>query len=239
VRKAAYVLGSALILLGSATADAQTTYPDQPGFVNLAYGAQPQRRTIETSTSFPLYDETATVDVTQAVRNGGIFEIGGGYRVWKNIAVGGSISRFSRSGDGSVTAVIPDPVFFNRPATVTSQGQELDHSETGVHLQAFYFIPVRDKIDVMFSAGPSFINVTQELATVAIAQGTQNVSINKEERTGTAVGVNLGAQGNYLFGPRYAAGLFLGYAGGKVNLDDIGDLSVGGFRVGVSFQARF
>ena len=35
------------------------------GFLNIDAGAQPQRQTITATNSFPLYDETATVTVTQ------------------------------------------------------------------------------------------------------------------------------------------------------------------------------
>ena len=37
--------------------------------------------TLDTSSSFPLYEETATVSSTQKISGGAFFEIGGAYRV--------------------------------------------------------------------------------------------------------------------------------------------------------------
>ena len=60
----------------------------QAGFLNIDIGAQPQRQTITASTSFPLYDEVATVTDTQRIRNGMVFDVSGGMRIGHNLAAG-------------------------------------------------------------------------------------------------------------------------------------------------------
>ena len=129
---------------------------------------------------------------------------------------------------------------FDQPSTVTSTQPGLAHSENGVHLQAVWFIPATDKIDVALSIGPSFIHVTQELvSTVTIPSGTQSVNIAVGSEEGTAKGVNVGVDGNYLFTRNIGAGIFIRYAGGSVDLPSAPDLSVGGFQIGIGARIRF
>ena len=66
------VLGllGAFALFGAAEARGQQPSPESAGFINFNVGAQPQRRTINTSESFTLYDESATVTSNQPIQNG-------------------------------------------------------------------------------------------------------------------------------------------------------------------------
>src|SRR5581483_10594755 len=109
----------------------------------------------------------------------------------------------------------------------------LAHTETGVHLQAVYFFPITDKIDVSAFIGPSFIHVKQDLVSAAIPTGTQTVNLSTGSETGTAKGFNIGIDGNYFFTKLVGAGFFMRYAGGSVDLPSVKDLSVGGFQIGV------
>ena len=82
------------------------------------------------------------ISSSQPIHNGAIFDIIGGYRVWHGLAVAVGYSRFGRTSDGSVVAMIPDPLVFDRPKTVTTTQTGLAHSENGIHLQAVWFIPI-------------------------------------------------------------------------------------------------
>ena len=42
--------------------------------------------------SFPLYDETATVTSNQPIQSGVVFDVSGGYRVWRRVALGVGLS---------------------------------------------------------------------------------------------------------------------------------------------------
>jgi hypothetical protein len=99
---------------GRAAAQAQPN-PGSAAFLNINVGAQPQQRTIATSESFPLYDETATVTSSQPVNNGPVFDIAGGYRVRRQLFVGVGFSTFQRSSASDLVASIPDLIFVDRP----------------------------------------------------------------------------------------------------------------------------
>src|SRR5262249_51568735 len=70
------------------------------GFLNIDAGAQPQRQDITATSSFPLYDETASVTVSQHIRNGAVFDVSGGVRIGRNLAAGVGFSQFGRAGSG-------------------------------------------------------------------------------------------------------------------------------------------
>jgi len=233
------VLGliGAFALIGAAEARAQQALP--AGFINFNIGAQPQRRTIDTFESFSLYDEAATVTSNQPIVNGVVFDVSGGHRVRGRVALGVGLSSFRSRGDAGVIVSIPHPGFFDRPTILTGNTSGLDRSELGVHLQAVWRTPITDKTDVSFFAGPSFIRLTQEVATAAVRAGTQNIDVTQKRESGTALGINVGFDGNYMFRPQFGAGVYVRYAGGSVDLPAVSDVKVGGVQGGVGLRVRF
>jgi hypothetical protein len=210
------------------------------GFLNVDAGAQPQRQTITATNSFPLYDETATVTVSQRIRNGAVFDVSGGVRIAHNLAAGVGFSQFGRAGTGFVSASIPSPRFFDQPLIVTRDAENLDHTERTIHGRLTWFVPVTDSIDVSVSAGPSYIHVVQGLATgVTVAPGTQSISLGNETQSGNAFGANAGADANVMLMPNFGLGLWVRYTYGKIDLPDVKGFKLGGVQGGLGFRARF
>jgi hypothetical protein len=239
VFKTTCVLAACAAIVAATPAAAQAQGSGDRAFLNFGLGAQPQRQSLTASENFPLYDETATVAAVQHIRNGALIEIGGGARMTHSLAIGAAFSMFGRPGGGTLTASVPDPVFYSRPTTISADASDLEHKERSIHRQAIWLVPVNPKFEISLSAGPSFLHVSQELATASVASGTQSVTVTRAIESGTAVGFNAGFQGNFMFAPRYGVGVFFGYAGGSVDLPDAKDFSVGGLRTGVALQARF
>lgn len=213
--------------------------PIKKGFVSVYAGAQPQRRTVTATTSFPLYEETATITSNQRIRNGALIQVGGGVRVRGPLAVGVRFSMFGRPGTSSVSAVIPDPIFFSRPKTVTADASSVEHTERGVHINAVWLVPTGSRFDIALSAGPSIIHVSQELTSVSVQPGTQNIAVVKAAETGNAMGFNAGLDATYRITPQYGAGIFVHYAAGSVDLASAPGFEVGGVQAGVGFHVRF
>ena len=232
------VLIAGLTLAGSSAATAQTQ-TTKPIFVDVNGGAQTQSRTINTTTSFPLYGETARIASAQRIGSGPVFDVSGGYRFKPAFAVGIGVSTFSRSATGTILASIPNPLVFNRPVNVSVEQSGLKHSELGVHLMAIWFVPVTVNFDVMLSAGPSFTRVKQDIGTATVPAGTQNVSVAVESRTATAKGANVGIAANYLFASHYGAGAFMRYVGGSVDFPEATGVKVAGFQIGAGVTVRF
>jgi hypothetical protein len=229
-----------LIMACAVPAGAQSAaVPAGQGFLNVNLGAQPNRRTITSSQSFSLYGETAKIDATQRVANGPVFEVAGGYRVRRLFSLGAGFSFFSSKGSAAMTAVIPNPIFFDRLATVSVTAADLKRSETGVHIRALWTIPVRDKINLSVSAGPSIIHVSQQIASGTVPANTQTLNSTFNEETGNAFGVNIGFDGAYMVTPRAGVGLFVQYAGGSVDLTDAKGVKAGGVQAGLGLRLRF
>jgi hypothetical protein len=239
VFKTTCVLAVCAAIVTAIPAAAQAQGGSDRAFLTFGLGAQPERHSVTASSSFPLYDETATVSAEQHISNGPLFEIGGGARVTSSLAIGAAFSTFGRPGGGTLTASVPDPIFYSRPTNVSRDASDLEHKERSIHVQALWFVPVNSRFDIALSAGPSFIHVSQELITASVDAGSQAVAPTRLTETGNAVGFNAGGQLNYLFTSRYGVGLFVGYAGGSVDLPHATDFKVGGFRTGLALQARF
>lgn len=214
--------------------------PATAGFVNINVGAQPQRRSIGRSDTFTLYDEAATLTTSQTIGNGAAFDVSGGYRVWHGLAIGAGFSTFAKKSTSSVVASIPHPLFFGQAKTVNASATDLEHTERGIHVQAVWFVPITGKMDVALSAGPSFIQVNQQLVpSTTVPAGTQNVNVVVGTVTGTAKGANVGFDVNYLFARNFGAGIFIRYAGGSIDLPGAPGLKVGGFQTGLGARIRF
>lgn len=234
------IVTASMLVVSVTRAHAQGGTPESKIFASVEFGAQPTQRNVETTTSFSLYDETATVATSQPIHNGAVLGASGGYRVRPNLGVGVGFTIFNaRSSDSAVVATLPDLFFFNRPKVVTATATGLKHRELGIHFQAVWFHPVSDKLELVVAGGPSVISVKHDLATASVVTGTQTVTTTTRSESKSAIGINVGAEGNYRLAPQYLIGIFVRYAGGKVDLPDVPDLSVGGIQAGLGLRLRF
>lgn len=229
--KTLVAVGAAIILSGPTGAFAQGGDELTP-FVTIYGGAQPMRRTITAVDRFELFEEQATITSIQRIRNGAVIKGAAGYPILGNLAVGGGLSYFGRSGTAVLQAELPDPAFYDRYTTVQLDADQLKHTELGINISLFYRAPVSPKFDLLVSGGPSFIRVQQEIATVTLSSGT-NVAVTKALETGTAFGVNGGVDGIYKFTPSVGLGIFVHYVGGKLDLPSAPGLNVGGPQAGL------
>jgi outer membrane protein with beta-barrel domain len=234
-------LSFALCAIAAVPASAQMAWTDQ-AFANVNFGLQEQSRTLEIASSFELYGEGGAMATTQQIDGGALFDLSGGYKVWKNLAVGLGYSRVVSDADVDIAALVPDPNFFDRPRTLTGVAPGAEHSEHAIHLQGTWIMPVTDKIDVGFSFGPTIFMVGQDLVTaISVTEPTPTLAsttITREDHT--TVGINLGVDLNYFFRPNIGAGVLARYTYGSVDLDSAEEsLTVGGFQLGFGLRYRF
>jgi hypothetical protein len=236
---AAIALTTTLMLASSASA--QMKWTDR-GFASVNFGAQAPSHTIETVTTFDIYGETATQSASQDVGGGAFFDIGGGYKVWKNLAAGIGFTFVGSSTDLQVQASIPDPTFFDRPRPVTATIPDAKHRQTAINLTGTWMMPVTDKIDVGFQFGPTIFLVSQEVpGTLQVSEPGPTVTsaaLVKDDHT--TVGVHFGIDATYLITPKFGAGLLVRYSVGSVDIVGAQDgLTLGGFQIGFGGRARF
>jgi hypothetical protein len=234
------VWAAALLVAAAAPAQAQMRWQDR-AYANVNLLLQPASRDANLDGSFPLYDELGTFEGDRQIGGGAVFDLSGGARVWRNLAVGLGFSRFGNSNSVSITARVPDPLVFDAPLAQTLSAGELDHSETAVHISAVWFWPYSDKIDFAFFAGPSIFSVNHQTVTaISVIENTATATgVTTAEASETTVGINIGADVSYMITPRYGAGVLLRYAGGSVEVPSVDSLGVGGFQIGAGLRVRF
>jgi hypothetical protein len=228
------VLATGLTLAGASGVAAQTVDPKV--YVDLNVGGQTQSTTFTTSSTFSLFGETGGTSSSQTVGKGLMFDAGGGYFVSKNFAVGVMVSMFTRSPEGAVSVTVPDPIAFNS-FTVLTSSPKLKTTELGTHIKLAYLLRVNDALDVVVSAGPSFMRLSKEIASGNVVNGAPQIAIATQ--TGTSVGVHGGLDVNYLFTSKLGAGLFVRYVRAQVDLPAASGVKVGGFQGGLGLRFRF
>ncbi len=226
------------VLLTPAVASAQTTTSpttpyEQRGFVQIGGGAQSGSHSLNSTSTFSIYDEEGTIAGTQEFGGGPILNVGGGARVWKNLVVALNYTRNSDTMDTSVIARVPHPLFAGRLRETNQRIGDLKHTENAYHLSAMWMFPLREDLTLGVGAGPSFVGVSHEFASSARVQetdvapnfatvGIEDITFTRGEKTGTTV--NVGADLTYDLpfdlgqAGRVGATLGFRYAGGTVAL---------------------
>jgi len=244
------LFAAAAMMLMASPAFAQGPAPLRSGYATLNFGGQAQSQDFPISGGFPLYGEEVVFDTRHDVGGGGLFEIGGGVRVWEDLSVGISFAnRFKNTHDSVVNAQVPSPVFTDAWRSATGTAAGLGHSERAVHLLASWRVPVTEEFDVSLSFGPSFFTVRQDVVEgidVAEVGGDFSAatisSISMRQVSDTGAGVNLGVDGTYMVTRQLGGGIQLRYSRGGVRLPVGGTdvkLDAGGFEVGAGLRFRF
>jgi hypothetical protein len=196
------------------------------------------------------FAETALATVQYPAKSVPGFDASGGIRLWRNLAVGVGVSAVSRSVSAEVTGSVPNPLYLNRPRTLTGSFSATN-SETAVHVQAVWGIPMPPKMLLMVFGGPVIFSVKQ---TVVQPQGLQFPSVypyedlltvtgaSTTDASKTAIGFGAGADFSYFFTANIGAGGLVRYAGATASIP-VGtssvSLKVGGFQAAGGLRVRF
>lgn len=238
---AALVCAGVLVPVATAWAQGVVAWTDR-GFVNVSGGYQAGKQDVTTSSSFPLYDETATLSTSRTIKGGGFFDVTGGMRVTGNWAAGVSISHRSASSDATVQGSIPDPIFYDANRSVTTSAPGLAHRETWVAILGTYVLPAIDKMDVMVFVGPALAHVSHDVpssATVTEGDGGPYLNLTADSVTKSVWGVMGGVDVRYLVTTHFGAGAVLRYDHATANISSSTKLTLGGFQIAGGLRVRF
>jgi hypothetical protein len=220
-------------------------------FVNVSLVFQIKANTnITTSSTSTVYAETATIDSAQVIESqAATFDIGGGFRVWRNLGVGIGYSQLSTTGAAAVSAKVPHPLLYDQPRTATASATGLQHSEKQVHIYALWMLPLAPKIDVAVFGGPTIFMLKQgvvgavSFSEVGAPYTSVNLNYNTYEVSKGKTGFNVGADLTYKITKMFGVGGFFRYAGTTIEITPPGSaavkVSVGGVQIGVGGRIRF
>lgn len=231
------------LLLSPAVASAQSSSSavEQRVYIQVGGGAQSGSHNLTNTSTFTIYGEQGTIAGAQEYGGGALWNIGGGFRAWRNLHLALNFTRNSDTMDTAVTASVPHPLFLNRPRTANQSIGGLKHEENGFHLAAMWAIPVGENLQFAFGGGPSFVTVKHDFATDArvveqdaapnfATVAIQDITLSTADKT--AVTINVGAELTYFpfeLGDSGKVGATVGfrYAGGTVALPgSTGDVDV-------------
>ncbi len=216
--------------------------------VNGMYQTAPPSFTQQQAWTY--FAEPATVTVEYPGESTPGLDIAGGWRVWRNLAVGAGLSVASRPSTTVVSGSMPNPLYANRPTTL-SGGFDAEHSETAIHVHASWTMPLRPRMALMVFGGPSFVNVTQ---TILQAEGTSTsisypydngtiTSANTTTDSRMAFGFSAGADVTYFLSKTLGVGGIVRYALAFADFPVTGQPSVpvkaGGLQVGGGLRVFF
>jgi hypothetical protein len=209
------------------------------GFAAADGGVQVGSKSFDTNATFDLYEEVATLDTVRKGKAGGFFDVRGGYKVWRNLAVGAGFSWYGNKSDVSINASVPDPIRHDQPRAVSLSAAGAKRSEAALHLTGTWMVPVTDKIDVGIGAGPSIFFVKNDTVTALnVTDPGPVTSAHIEKISKTAGGFHLGVDVRYMLTSRYGVGGLLRYTWAKANLPG-GKLTAGGVQLGGGVRVRF
>ena len=200
-----------------------------------------------TDTARPLdFVEPATIDTSYKVKAAPEFDVGGGVRVWRSLALGLDVSRLSKTDAAAVSAQVPHPFYFGRPRAVAGS-TNASRVETAVHIQAVWVMPMRKQWQIAIAGGPSFFNVQQDVVqdvtvdqTYPYDTATFASAVSTKQKK-SAAGFNAGIDLTRMFSPRVGVGVGIGFshagvtlasgAGSSPNVDAGGAFVTGGLRL--------
>jgi hypothetical protein len=236
-----YALGlCAGLALCAASVHAQTPTPStEPFFLNVNVGGQMATRTINAVARKTVFDETATLTSSQDIGKGLVVDFDGGYRVRRDFFAGLFVSFFNNSSDATTSASVPDPIFFNRPKTVTGSTSGLKRSEVAIAPHITWARPLTDNFDITFSGGIAFIRLSQDIVGNFDITPPQNVAILQTTEKANGVGPYAQVDLIYNLKSRYGVGGYVRYAGASVDLPSQAGTNVGGMQAGGGARLRF
>ena len=241
-----------LILAAARDASAQKPWEDRV-YLNIGFGVESGDSTLTDARPLTIYEETGAVATTSTFTSGSLFDVGAGFRLWKNLSVGASYHQEQNDADAIVTGSVPHPIFFNLPRTFTPVTESaLERKESAVHAQFGWMVPFGTKLDVLVFAGPSFFRLQQDVisAVTATEKGSpySEVAVTgmRATRKKSSTGYNVGADITYIAwqndSVRLGAGAFFRYATADTTvlmLKTEQPTTVGGMQFGFGGRIRF
>jgi hypothetical protein len=227
------VVGLVLVMAGEvavARADsgdeARPSWEDRV-FVNVSGGYQTATPNFAYVDNVVWFEEMATAEVDFEGSSSSTFEIGGGVRLLGNFGFGAAYTRYSGEQTASLTASIPHPIFWDSYA-VGELSVPTKRTESVIHLQALYMIPVTRKLQVAVFGGPSWFDCEQEAISTFMVEGSGSwydwtVELSDPEiKTlgGTTWGFNVGADVTYLFTKNIGVGGMVRYSGASLDVEN-------------------
>jgi hypothetical protein len=257
-----------LILLGVAASAGAQAKPAQPPpkpqpvpaparrspvdrvYISINSAFQAAASDFDETVSFVENAENGTFTADYDMKSGPALNVSAGALVWRSLAVGVGVTRFSHSTPIAFSVSVPHPFFFNRARSVTGDVGGVKREELAVHVQARGMFTPSPRIQAMVFGGPSFFSVKQGIVndfeiTEAYPYDTATFSRGLTTTADESkVGFNVGADVGYFFTRQVGVGGSVQWAGTTLEVPASGgtgtfEIKVGGLQAGGGIRFRF
>lgn len=240
-------LAAAVLLAAPGEAAGQTL--GTRGFFGVDGGYQAATTDFRDQVEFTLHAEDSEIDASYEVAPGPLVDVRGGLRLWRGLAVGVAVTRYSEAGTASVTAGLPHPFFFRTHRQVSGEDATFRREEIGAHLQVAWIAPVGDRLTVTVFGGPSHFTVRQDMVErVEFSESypydtATFTGLRKKRAKDSAVGFNAGLDVGYFFSRYVGLGGLVRFSRATVGLtaidDDTVSIDTGGLHATGGLRFRF
>ena len=190
--------------------------------VSVAGGIQSGSNTLAQSFSVQQNLEPAPITVSIDAKRATLFDGGIVVRVAGQFGVGVSASYATHDANANITALVPHPLFFNQPRTVTGT-TPVSRTEVAAHIDGVYIVPA-GAVDLLLSGGPSVFSIDQTLVTdIAYTDAypydtATFTSATSAPAKKTAIGYHVGADITWKASSHVGIGVMVRYARATVTL---------------------
>jgi len=237
----------AALALAATPALAQADPPR--AFLNINGGVQRAGVSLSNHFEFESNVETATVDVRYPAKAARVFDAAAGVTFWKRLGLGVAVSRTTGSGAARVRASIPHPLQYNSARAVEGDQSALARAESAAHLHLLYSLPASGRWNIVLAAGPTFVNLEQELVTdvqydetYPFDEASFRAATTRRSKA-SGIGAGAGIDVRWMLGRRVGLGGLVRFTRAWVDLD-AGDnrrlrVDAGGLQAGAGLRIAF
>jgi opacity protein-like surface antigen len=218
-------------------------------WIGINGGYQASTTEFEDSFTFTVNQETGRTRVTYPIEAGFTFDAGGGVRLWRDLGFGLAVSHFARDGVAATGSTVPHPFFLERDRQVDGEAGGLDRTETAIHIQAQYRLPLRGRLQILLMGGPSILQVNQSLVTAVNYSeeypfdSATFTGVDSREVSGQKTGFNAGADVRWAITRQVGVGAMVRFTRAAVELDPVAGRTIsvdaGGAQVGAGLRFAF
>ena len=216
--------------------------------VNGSYQAATRR--YQKSSGFSTYGEEAMFVTRQEFAGGAHIDVGGTVRLWRELSLGADYTEVRNPGTALVSGTVPHPLQRDRDRSAPPGTVALPHRERATHVRVGWRFALRDGLDLMFSAGPTYFNLHQGGVTNLTVREVGgpgfddiDLQVGTAERTANGIGFNVRVDTTFMLTRWFGVGYFARLATGSIGVEpspwspDV--YYVGGFQTGVGLRIRF
>jgi hypothetical protein len=145
-----------------ARAEERPTGWDGRVFLSVGGGYHPGGDGFSYRDTQTVFQEEASAQARYDPRGGPSLDVGTGVRIGGHFGIGATLSSARGNQQATFDVVVPHPLFFNRPATASSETRAT-RNETALHLQAIFLMPLGKGLRLGVFGGPTRFWRHQEL----------------------------------------------------------------------------